>query len=62
MPSPDRVVLELDSGAPITGRVCVDRHPPRPFSGWTDLFGVLRELAAPAGADGSAPPPPRKED
>jgi hypothetical protein len=49
MPSPDRIVLELDPGVlPIAGRVCVDCRPPRSFSGWTDLFGVLRELAADA--------------
>lgn len=41
-----RVTITFDRVAegaqPISGAVHADRQPPCPFTGWTELFGLLR--------------------
>lgn len=59
MSTPSRIVLELDSGAvPIAGRLLLDGREPRPFMGWTALFGLLREMTPASAID--VPEPPRR--
>jgi len=58
-PRPDRILIELDSGAyPIAGRVTAERQPAVSFTGWTGLFAVLREAAGENahGQDGEGEP------
>jgi hypothetical protein len=41
-----RIVVEVERGAiPISGQVRADGGTPRPFTGWTGLFAVLRAAA-----------------
>jgi hypothetical protein len=54
-PQPRRIVLELDPGAPINGRLYAEPNLPRPFTGWLSL---LVQLQTALGADAATEPAP----
>lgn len=54
--SPLRMVIELDPGEPIAGRIECEDRPTQPFRGWLELSSRLERLRAGAAEDN--PPPP----
>jgi hypothetical protein len=50
-----RVVLELDQGEPLSGRIVVPTGPVQPFRGWLELAGKLARVRSVHGAGDSGP-------
>jgi hypothetical protein len=57
---PLRIVLELDQGDPIAGRIERAGEPTEPFRGWFELSNRLERLRA--GASPSATPLPPDDE
>jgi hypothetical protein len=56
--SPLRMVIELDPGEPIAGRIECEDRPTQPFRGWLELSSRLERLRAAATAEQSPAPTP----
>jgi hypothetical protein len=50
----EKVVLDLDPGEPIHGRITISTGPTQPFHGWLDLTSKLEQARALAGTTGIA--------
>jgi hypothetical protein len=53
---PLRMVIELDPGDPIEGRIECDDLPVQPFRGWLELSSRLERLRATAAAEAEPSP------
>jgi hypothetical protein len=56
--SPLRMVIELDPGDPIAGRIECEDLPVQPFRGWLELSSRLERLRASATAEAQSSPTP----
>jgi hypothetical protein len=55
---PLRMVIELDPGEPIAGRIECEDRPIQPFRGWLELSSRLERLRASATVEAQSSPTP----
>jgi hypothetical protein len=53
---PLRMVIELDPGEPIAGRIECEDRPIQPFRGWLELSSRLERLRTSAAAEAQSSP------
>jgi hypothetical protein len=53
----ERVILDLDPGEPIHGRITFSTGPAQSFRGWLDLASKLERVRSPVRTAITTPPP-----
>ena len=58
----ERVILDLDRGEPITGRISGEKGASAPFRGWVELVGWIERLRRGGGSSTTDPTNAREQD